>query len=85
MIEIYYTNELLMMSIERDEFISKYFPFIEKIALDGNRIVLKDNKLNQYCEVTKKEQKIYCDLDESFDCIHIQFALSLLEIGKLTE
>lgn len=80
-----YVNEKLMLLIERDEFLAKYFPFLEKISFHDNLLIIRDNKLKQLFQIYKKHNKIYCQNDESFDCLHTQFALSLLEIGKLTE
>lgn len=82
---IQYTNDLLMMFMERDDVMALYFPQLEKIGFHNNELLIKNNKLNQIFQVYKKDKKIYCENDESFDCIHTQFALSLLEIGKLTE
>jgi hypothetical protein len=53
---------------------------MEKISIDQNRVVLKDNKRNRIVEVLLKEGELQCLLDERFDCVHVGFVYSLPEI-----
>lgn len=78
-----FVNELLVMNIEKEEFMSKYAPMIQYIAAQDNKIILKDSKKNQFTEVFKKNSNLYCTLDESSDCIHIHYVLALPELGKI--
>lgn len=78
-----YVNELLVMNLEKEEFMSKYAPMIQYISAQDNKIILKDNKKNQFTEVFKKNSNLYCTLDESTDCIHIHYVLALPELGKI--
>jgi len=79
-----YINELLAMNIEKDAFLKKYAPFLEKVGLRDNVLLLKDNKLHEYVEIFLKNEKLYCAEDESANCIHIHFALALPELGRIT-
>ena len=55
-------------------------PYIEKLSIDQNRVVLKDNKRNRIAEVMLKEGELQCLLDERADCVHVGFVYSLPEL-----
>src|SRR5207248_11234699 len=75
----YLTNRMEEMMI-KDEVFAKHSPFIEKIAVDQNRVILKDNKKNRIAEVLLKNEELQCLLDERSDCVHIGFVYSLPEL-----
>ena len=62
------------------EAFAKHAPYIEKVSIDQNRVVLKDNKRNRIAEILLKEGELQCLLDERSDCIHVGFVYSLPEI-----
>ena len=80
---IKWLSEYLLMSFERDDFLRTYAPFLEKIGVVENRIIIRDNKTNKLTEVFLQDKKLYCSLDETCDCIHIHFALALPELSRL--
>ena len=53
---------------------------MEKIAVDQNRVILKDNKRNRIVEVLMKNGELQCLLDERSDCVHVGFVYSLPEL-----
>ena len=75
----YLTNRMEEMMI-KDEVFAKHSPFIEKIAIDQNRVILKDNKQNRIAEVLLKNGELQCLLDERSDCVHVGFVYSLPEL-----
>ena len=75
----YVTNRMEEMMI-KDEVFAKHSPFIEKIAIDQNRVILKDNKQNRIAEVLMNNGELQCLLDERSDCVHIGFVYSLPEL-----
>src|SRR6187200_3373792 len=75
----YLTNRMEEMMI-KDEVFAKHSPFIEKIAVDQNRVILKDNKQNRIAEVLLNNGELQCLLDERSDCIHVGFVYSLPEL-----
>ncbi len=77
-----YVNEILLLNVEKDEFLKRYAPYIEMINV-GQTLVLRDHKVNKLVEVFLKNNTLYCSLDESGDCMHIHFALAIPEIAKL--
>jgi hypothetical protein len=64
----------------KDEVFAKHSPFIEKIAIDQNRVILKDNKQNRIAEVLMNNGELQCLLDERSDCVHVGFVYSLPEL-----
>ena len=79
----YLTSMMEEMMIKHEIF-SKYAPFMEKISIDQDRIIIKDNKKNRIVEVILKDGELLCLLDERKDCIHIGFVYSIPEMYKLT-
>lgn len=77
-----YVNETVLLNVEKDEFLKRYAPYIEKINV-GQTLVLRDHKINKVIEIFLKNNTLYCSHDESGDCMHIHFALAIPEIAKL--
>jgi hypothetical protein len=75
----YLTSRMEEMMI-KDEVFAKHLPFIEKIAIDQNRVILKDNKKNRIAEVLMNNGELQCLLDERSDCVHVGFVYSLPEL-----
>jgi hypothetical protein len=64
----------------RYEAFAKHAPYMEKLSIDQNRVVLQDNKSNRIAEVLLKEGELQCLLDERSDCVHVGFVYSLPEL-----
>ena len=75
----YLTSKMEEMMI-KDEVFAKHSPLVEKIAVDQNRVILKDNKRNRIVEVLMKNGELQCLLDERSDCVHVGFVYSLPEL-----
>lgn len=73
----------LLMILEKDEFLKSYAPFLSKVAIDGNSVVLRDEKLKRLVEITYRDNKFWCDVDEKDCCVHVHFALALPELAEL--
>ena len=69
----------------RYEAFAKHAPYIEKLSIDQNRVVLKDNKRNRIAEVMLKGGELQCLLDERADCVHVGFVYSLPELHNMTD
>jgi hypothetical protein len=69
----------------RYEAFVRHVPYMEKLSIDQNRVVLKDNKRNRIAEVMLKEGELQCLLDEKADCVHVGFVYSLLCVESLNE
>ena len=75
----YLTSMMEEMMVKYEAF-AKHAPHMEKLSIDQNRVVLKDNKRNRIAEVLLKEGELQCLLDERSDCVHVGFVYSLPEI-----
>ena len=75
-----YVNELLLMNLEKDDFLSKYAPYISKIGIEGNTLYLKDHKKDKVIEIRLRDGKIQ---SSNTDPIYVQYAMALPELGRL--
>jgi hypothetical protein len=75
-----YLTSIMEEMMIKDEVFAKHSPFIEKIAVDQDRVILKDNKRNRIVEVLLKNGELQCLLDERPDCVHVGFVYSLPEL-----
>src|ERR671937_609204 len=80
----YLTSMMEEMMIKNEVF-AKHSPFMEKIAIDQNRVILKDNKKNRIAEVLLKNGELQCLLDERSDCVHVGFVYSLPELYRIIQ
>ena len=78
-----WVSDYLLMNLEKDEFVKDYAPYLSKIGFQDNRLIIRDEKSNKITEVYLNNDKLYCILDESDDCVHIHYTLALPELGRL--
>ncbi len=78
-----YINDLIMESIEADENLSLQAPFMQKIGLEDNSIMIKDNKIGRIVEVQVHGKDLVCMLDERKDCVHVGYAYALPEVYRV--
>jgi hypothetical protein len=78
-----YVNDLIIEKVEADESLSLTAPFMEKIGLDGNSIMIKDNKIGRIVEVQVHGRDLVCMLDEKKDCVHVGYACAIPEVYRL--
>jgi len=69
--------------MQKDETFARYAPKLEKIAVDDNRVVLKDNIKNRIAEVAIQNGELYCMLCEEKDCFHVGFVFSLPDVYEV--
>src|SRR5487761_1196607 len=69
-----YINDIIMEVVEADESFALQAPFMQKEGLDGNSIMIKDNKIGRIAEVQVHGKELVCMLDERKDCVHVGFA-----------
>lgn len=78
-----YVNDLIIEKVEADENLSLTAPFMEKIGLDGNSIMIKDNKIGRIVEVQVHGKDLVCMLDEKKNCVHVGFACAIPEVYRV--
>lgn len=75
-----YVTYMLEEMMQKDETFARYAPKLEKISVDDDRVILKDNLKNRIVEVAVQKGELYCMLCEEKDCIHIGFVWSLPDV-----
>jgi hypothetical protein len=78
-----YVNDIIIEQVEADENLSLTAPFMEKVGLEGNSIMIKDNKIGRIAEVQVHGKELICMLDEKKDCVHVGFACAIPEVYRL--
>lgn len=77
-----YIQDLLWEVIESDEILRRYGPFLEEDAIEPDRVFIKDNRLRRTAELTIESGDLYCDIDQSLNCVHIGFAWAIPRVYK---
>ena len=55
-----YVTYMLEQTMLKDKTFARYAPKLEKIAIDDDRVVLKDNIKNRIAEVAVQKGKLFC-------------------------
>ena len=72
-----YVTYMLKEMMQTDETFTRYAPKIEKISVDDDLVILKDNIKNKIAKVTIQKRELFCQLCREKDCIHVGFVFSL--------
>ncbi|MBM2851721.1 MAG: hypothetical protein HW420_268 [Candidatus Nitrosotenuis sp.] len=78
-----YVTYMLEQTMQKDKTFARYAPKLEKIAIDDDRVVLKDNIKNRIAEVTVQKGELFCQLCEEKDCVHVGFVFSLPDVYEI--
>jgi hypothetical protein len=78
-----YITYMMEDLMQKDETFARYAPKLEKIAVDDNRVVIKDNIKNRIAEVAIQNGELYCMLCEEKDCFHVGFVFSLPDVYEV--
>jgi hypothetical protein len=78
-------SDLLALYVMKHEFLNIFAPHLSYIATHNNELYLKDNKIDKIVELYIRDNKVYCKYCERDNCMHVMYAIALLEIGKLTK
>jgi hypothetical protein len=78
-----YITSLMQETMTRYETFAEHGPYMEKISMDQDRILIKDNRRNRIAEILLKNGELQCLLDEKTDCVHIGFVYSIPEIYSI--
>ena len=80
-----FVTSMMQETMAKYEAFTRHAPFLEKIAIEQDRVIIKDNKRDRIAEVMVRNGELQCLLDEKTDCIHIGFVYSLPEIYTVLE
>ena len=78
-----YVTYMLEEMMQKDKTFARYAPKLEKVAIDDDRVVLKDNIKNRIAEVTVQKGELFCQLCEEKDCVHVGFVFSLPDVYEI--
>ena len=78
-----YITYMLEETMQKDKTFARYAPKLEKISVDGDRVILKDNIKNRIAEVVIQRGEIFCQLCEEKDCVHVGFVFSLPDVYEV--
>lgn len=76
-------SDLLLMNIERYEYLRLYAPYISYKGVHDNELFLRDEKLDRIVEVVLKDLTLFCRYCNRDDCIHVHYTMILPEFSKL--
>ena len=78
-----YVTYLLEDVMKKDKTFARYAPKLEKVSIDADRIILKDNIKNRIAEVAIQNGQLYCQLCEEKDCVHIGYVFGLPDVYEI--
>lgn len=77
-----FLERLLWPVLENEEILRRYGPFLSKLEITPDSVLLRDNRENIIVELVLKEGDLFCLHDERSDCVHVGFAWALPEVYK---
>jgi hypothetical protein len=72
-----------MDRIEADENLSLMAPFMQKVGLQDNSIMIKDNKAGRIAEIQIRGKEILCLYCNKKDCVHVGFSYAIPEVYRI--
>ncbi len=78
-----YITYMLEDMMLKDKTFARYAPKLEKISVDDDRVIIKDNIKNRIAEVAIQRGELFCQLCEEKDCVHIGFVFSLPDVYEV--
>ncbi len=78
-----YVTYLLEDVMKKDKTFARYAPKLEKVSIDSDRIILKDNIKNRIAEVAIQQGELYCLLCDEKDCVHVGYVFSLPDVYEI--
>ena len=78
-----YVTYMLEETMQKDKTFAKYAPKLEKVSVDEDRVIIKDNIKNRIAEVAIQRGELYCQLCEDKNCFHIGFVFSLPDVYEI--
>ncbi len=78
-----YITYMLEDMMLKDKTFARYAPKLEKISVDEDRVIIKDNIKNRIAEVTIQRGELFCQLCDEKSCFHIGFVFSLPDVYEV--
>jgi hypothetical protein len=78
-----YVTYLREEMLQKDKTFARYAPKLEKISVDDDRVIIKDNIKNRIAEVAIQRGELFCQLCNEKDCVHIGFVFSIPDVYEV--
>ena len=78
-----YVTYMLEEMMQKDKTFARYAPKIEKISIDDDSVILKDNMKNRIAEVAVQKGELFCQLCDEKDCVHVGYVFSLPDVYEV--
>ena len=78
-----FVNDLIIEMVEADENLSLQAPYMQKVGMQDNSIMIKDNKIGRIVEVQVHGKDLVCMHDEKKDCAHVGYAYAIPEVYRV--
>ena len=78
-----YVTYMLEEMMQKDKTFARYAPKLEKVSVDDDRVILKDNIRGRIAEVAIQKGELFCQLCEEKDCVHVGFVFSLPDVYEI--
>ena len=83
-----WVSQTILDVVGKDKFLKTYAPNLSLASPPSpESLIIRDKsaKGERLAEITIRNRKIWCSLDNSEDCDHIHFALAIPEFGRLVK
>jgi len=82
-----FTNNLLRERFEKSAFIKKVAPKLSLLDFGNDFILIRDETAakNRLSVIKVRDSKLWCDLDEAYDCSHIHYVLTLPQLVSVKD
>ena len=78
-----YISYMLEETMRKNKTFAAYAPKLEKISVDDDRVILKDNIQDRIVEVVIQNGEMFCFLCEEKNCVHVGFVFSLPDVYEV--
>lgn len=82
-----FTNKLLRERFEKSEFLKLVAPKLSLLDFGDDSILIRDETATKdHLAVIKiRDGRLWCDLDEDYDCRHIHYVLTLPQLASIKD
>ncbi len=82
-----FTNSILEQILTKNEFVKKIAPKLSLIQVEEDLLIIRDDtaKKMRLATINIRNGKLWCDVDDSGDCEHVHYSLTLPELVNLKD
>ena len=82
-----YVGILLSEKFEKEEMIKEISPKLHMLEFSKDSIIVRDDhvKQPQFAVIQIREGRLWCDLEQDFDCKHVHYVLTSSQLSKIKD